>query len=148
MVPPFHVNPSFTITDFWRWWVVIHLWVEQSFEFFAAAISAYLLMALGLVSRPLAERAVYLQLILIFLGGVLGTGHHVYWAGGPGMWVPLGSVFSFIEVMPLVLLILDAMDNYARIKRQQTFRYNAAYTYILGSAFWNSSEPAFSAAAH
>ncbi|HET9149907.1 MAG TPA: nitric oxide reductase, partial [Alphaproteobacteria bacterium] len=42
MIPLFGVNPSFTITDFWRWWVV-HLWVEQSFEFFAAAISAYLL---------------------------------------------------------------------------------------------------------
>jgi len=60
-----------------------HLWVEQSFEFFAAAISAYLLMAVGLVSRQLAERSVYLELILIFLGGVLGTGHHLYWAGPP-----------------------------------------------------------------
>jgi nitric oxide reductase subunit B len=136
MVPPFHVNPSFTITDFWRWWVV-HLWVEQSFEFFAAAISAYLLMGLGLVSRQLAERSVYLELILIFLGGVLGTGHHIYWAGGPGMWVPLGSVFSFIEVLPLVLLILDAMDNYDRIKKEREFRYHAAYLYVLGSAFWN-----------
>ncbi|MET5020564.1 nitric oxide reductase, partial [Burkholderia pseudomallei] len=41
MIPLFGVNPYFTITDFWRWWVVL-LWVEQSFEFFAAAISAYL----------------------------------------------------------------------------------------------------------
>jgi nitric oxide reductase subunit B len=38
MVPLTGVEKSFTITDFWRWWVV-H-WVEQSFEFFAAAISA------------------------------------------------------------------------------------------------------------
>jgi nitric oxide reductase subunit B len=136
MVPLLEVNPSFTITDFWRWWVV-HLWVEQSFEFFAAAISAYLLMALGLVSRQLAERSVYLELILIFLGGVLGTGHHIYWAGGPSMWVPLGSMFSFIEVLPLVLLILDAMDHHDLVERQQGFRYGLAYTYILGSAFWN-----------
>jgi nitric oxide reductase subunit B len=136
MIPLLGVNPSFTITDFWRWWVV-HLWVEQSFEFFAAAISAYLLMALGLVSRQLAERSVYLELILIFLGGVLGTGHHIYWVGGPGMWVPLGSMFSFIEVLPLVLLILDAMDNHDIIQRQQQFRYGLAYIYILGSAFWN-----------
>jgi nitric oxide reductase subunit B len=136
MIPLFGVNPSFTITDFWRWWVV-HLWVEQSFEFFAAAVSAYLLMALGLVSRQLAERSVYLELILIFLGGVLGTGHHLYWAGEPGLWVPLGSMFSFIEVLPLVLLILDAMDHHDAIERQQRFRYGLAYTYILGSAFWN-----------
>jgi nitric oxide reductase subunit B len=136
MIPLFGINPSFTITDFWRWWVV-HLWVEQSFEFFAAAISAYLLMALGLVSRQLAERSVYLELILIFLGGVLGTGHHIYWAGGPGMWVPMGSMFSFIEVLPLVLLILDAMENHDIIQRQRQFRYGLAYTYILGSGFWN-----------
>ncbi len=136
MIPLTSMNPSFTITDFWRWWVV-HLWVEQSFEFFAAAISAYLLMALGLVSRQLAERSVYLELILIFLGGVLGTGHHLYWVGGPGMWVPLGSMFSFIEVLPLVLLILDAMDHHDVIKRQREFRYRLAYTYILGAAFWN-----------
>ncbi len=136
MIPLTGVHPSFTITDFWRWWVV-HLWVEQSFEFFAAAISAYLLMALGLVSRQLAERSVYLELILIFLGGVLGTGHHLYWVGGPGMWVPLGSMFSFIEVLPLVLLILDAMDHHDLIKRQRQFRYGLAYTYVLGAAFWN-----------
>lgn len=136
MIPLFGVNPSFTITDFWRWWVV-HLWVEQSFEFFAAAISAYLLMGLGLVSRQLAERSVYLELILIFLGGVLGTGHHIYWVGGPGMWVPVGSMFSFIAVLPLVLLILDAMEHHRLIRKQQRFRYGLAYTYVLGSAFWN-----------
>jgi Molybdopterin oxidoreductase N-terminal domain/Cytochrome C and Quinol oxidase polypeptide I len=90
----------------WRWWGV-HLWVEQSFEFFAASMSAYLLMAVGLVSRKLAEQPVYFQLILIFLGGVLGTGHHLDWAGGPSMWVPLGSMFSFIEALPLVLLIIE-----------------------------------------
>ncbi len=75
-------------------------------------MSAYLLMAIGLVSRKLAERAVYFELILIFLGGVLGTGHHLYWAGGPSMWVPLGSMFSFIEVLPLVLLVIEAIQQY------------------------------------
>jgi nitric oxide reductase subunit B len=136
MIPLTGVEKSFTITDFWRWWVV-HLWVEQSFEFFAAAISAYLLMAVGLVSRRLAERAVYLELILIFLGGVLGTGHHMYWAGEPGMWVPLGTMFSFIEVLPLVLLILEAIQQRNLIKDHADFKYGLAYTYIIGSAFWN-----------
>jgi nitric oxide reductase subunit B len=136
MIPLTGVNKSFTITDFWRWWVV-HLWVEQSFEFFAAAMSAYLLMAVGLVSRKLAERAVYLELILIFLGGVIGTGHHIYWVGGPGMWVPMGSMFSFIEVIPLVWLILEAMQQHDLIRQQQEFKYRLAYTYIIGAAFWN-----------
>jgi nitric oxide reductase subunit B len=136
MIPLTGIEKSFTITDFWRWWVV-HLWVEQSFEFFAASMSAYLLMGLGLVSRQLAERAVYFELILIFLGGVLGTGHHLYWAGGPSMWVPLGSMFSFIEVLPLVLLIIEAIQQYRLIRTQRTFNYRLAYTYIIGAAFWN-----------
>jgi len=136
MIPLTGVEKSFTISDFWRWWVV-HLWVEQSFEFFAAAISAYLLMALGLVSRRLAERSVYLELILIFLGGVLGTGHHLYWAGEPGMWVPLGSMFSFIEVLPLLLLVIDAIQHHRLIKAAGEFKYGLSYLYVIGAAFWN-----------
>jgi nitric oxide reductase subunit B len=139
MIPLTGIEKSFTLTDFWRWWVV-HLWVEQSFEFFAVAMSAYLLMSLGLVSRKLAERSVYLELILIFMGGVLGTGHHLYWAGGPSMWVPLGTMFSFIEVLPLVLLILEAISQHRAIKAARGdvgFDYGLAYLYILGSAFWN-----------
>ena len=136
MIPLTGIEKSFTISDFWRWWVV-HLWVEQSFEFFAAAMSAYLLMAVGLVSRQLAERSVYLALILIFLGGVLGTGHHLYWAGEPGLWVPMGTMFSFIEVLPLVLLILEAIQQRQLIKDDREFKYGLAYTYIIGAAFWN-----------
>jgi nitric oxide reductase subunit B len=136
MIPLTGVEKSFTISDFWRWGVV-HLWVEQSFEFFAAAISAYLLMAVGLVSRQLAERSVYFELILIFLGGVLGTGHHLYWAGGPELWVPMGSMFSFIEVLPLVLLVMDAIQHRRQIKADPRFKYGLAYTYIVGAAFWN-----------
>ena len=136
MIPLTGIEKSFTIADFWRWWVV-HLWVEQSFEFFAASMSAYLLMAVGLVSRKLAERAVYFELILIFLGGVIGTGHHLYWAGGPSMWVPMGSMFSFIEVLPLVLLIIEAIQQYWLIRSQTAFNYRLAYMYIIGAAFWN-----------
>lgn len=136
MIPLTGIEKSFTITDFWRWWVV-HLWVEQSFEFFAACATAYLLMGTGLVSRGLAERTVFFEAILIFLGGVIGTGHHWYWTGGPDMWVPLGSMFSFIEVLPIALLIIDAIEHQQLIKKQKTFTYHLAYLYIIGAAFWN-----------
>ncbi len=136
MIPLTGIEKSFAITDYWRWWVV-HLWVEQSFEFFAAAMTAYLLMAVGLVSRKLAERSVYLELILIFLGGVLGTGHHLYWVGATSLWVPLGSMFSFIEVLPLVLLVLEAIQQYRLIRKDKEFKYGLAYTYVIGASFWN-----------
>ncbi len=136
MIPLTGIEKSFAITDFWRWWVV-HLWVEQSFEFFAVCMSAYLLMALGLVSRKLAERTVLFETILIFLGGVLGTGHHWYWIGTPDFWLALGSMFSFIEVLPLVLLIIEAINQHTLIQQQKVFHYRLAYTYIIGAAFWN-----------
>ncbi|WP_454780447.1 nitric-oxide reductase large subunit [Legionella sp. WA2022007384] len=136
MIPLTGIEKSFTITDFWRWWVV-HLWVEQSFEFFAACATAYLLMGTGLVSRALAERTMYFETILVFLGGIIGTGHHWYWTGTPDLWVPLGTMFSFIEVLPLVLLIIDSIEHRQLIKRERAFTYNLAYIYILGASFWN-----------
>lgn len=136
MIPLTGIEKSFTITDFWRWWVV-HLWVEQSFEFFAMCSSAYLLMGVGLASRRAVERTVYFEAILIFLGGLIGTGHHWYWTGGPDMWIPLGTMFSFIEVLPLTLLIIDAIEEQQLIKRQKAFSYDLAYLYVLGAAFWN-----------
>ncbi|MBY0378738.1 MAG: cbb3-type cytochrome c oxidase subunit I, partial [Gammaproteobacteria bacterium] len=136
MIPLTGIEKSFTITDFWRWWVV-HLWVEESFEFFAVCVTAYLLMAVGLISRRLAERTVYFEAILIFLGGIIGTGHHWYWIGTPDIWLSLGSMFSFIEVLPLVLLIIEAIEQHSLIRKTTDFPYRLAYLYILGSAFWN-----------
>ncbi|MBX5472815.1 MAG: cbb3-type cytochrome c oxidase subunit I [Acetobacteraceae bacterium] len=136
MIPMTSVAPSFTITDYWRWWVV-HLWVEQSFEFFAVVVTAYLLVAIGLIGRGLAFRTVLFETILIFLGGIIGTGHHWYWVGEPALWVPAGSVFSFIEVLPLLLLVIEAEEQRRLIREAKTFRYGLAYTYIIGAALWN-----------
>lgn len=136
MIPIASPHPSFTITDFWRWWVV-HLWVEWAFELFAAAVTGYFLMALGLVSRQMAERAVLLEWILILLSGILGTGHHMYWAGEPAIWLGVGGVFSFLEVLPLFLLVLEALEQRRRIRAQSGFPYRLAFLYILGSAVWN-----------
>ena len=136
MIPLASPNPSFTITDFWRWWVV-HLWVEWAFELFTAAATGYFLMGLGLVSRQLVERAVLFEWILILGAGILGTGHHLYWAGEPDIWIGVGSMFSFLEVLPLFLLVMEAIDQRRHIAERENFPYKLAYLYILGSAFWN-----------
>ncbi len=136
MIPLAEPNPSFAITDFWRWWVV-HMWVEWAFELFTAAVTGYFLMALGLVSRQLVERAVLFEWILILAGGILGTGHHLYWAGEPDLWIGVGSMFSFLEVLPLILLVMEAIDQRRHIAEQSDFPYHLAYLYILGSTFWN-----------
>jgi nitric oxide reductase subunit B len=46
-------------------------------------------------------------------------------------------MFSFIEVLPLVLLIMEAIQQHRLIRGHAAFNYKVAYTYILGSAFWN-----------
>lgn len=137
MIPLGAPNPSFTITDFWDWWAA-HLWVEWAFELFTTAVTGYFLMALGLVSRQLVERAVLFGWILILGSGILGTGHHVHWAGESGsLWVGVGSMFSLLEVLPLFLLVMEAIEQRRHIAAQQAFPYRLAYLYILGSAFWN-----------
>ncbi|SFU31496.1 nitric-oxide reductase large subunit [Alicyclobacillus macrosporangiidus] len=136
MFPVTWIMNSFTLTDFWRWWVV-HLWVEGTFEFFTVIAGAYLLVALGLVSRKTAERATWFELILVFMGGIVGTGHHMYWVGEPWIWLSLGSMFSFIEVMPLLLMIVEAIDNRRRIQAARDFKHRVALTYIMGAGVWN-----------
>lgn len=136
MIPLTKIHSSFTLTDYWRWWVV-HLWVEWAFELFVAAITGYFLMAVGLVSRRLAERAVLFEWILILGSGILGTGHHLFWAGEPELWLSIGTVFSFLEVLPLFLLILEAIQQYLHLKQNANFPYRLAFLYILGAAFWN-----------
>lgn len=136
MIPLTRIEPSFTINDFWRWWVV-HLWVEWSFELFSAAVTGYFLMAIGLVSRQLAERAVLFEWILILGSGILGTGHHMFWAGEPAIWLSVGGVFSFLEVLPLFLLVLEAISRQQQVKGMHPFPYRVAFTFIVGSVFWN-----------
>jgi nitric oxide reductase subunit B len=136
MIPLTGIDASFTIQDYWRWWVV-HLWVEWAFELFAVAVTAYFLMAIGLVSRALAERVILFEWILILGSGILGTGHHLFWAGEPPVWISTGSVFSFLEVLPLYLLVLEAIDQRQRIAGKKAFSFHLAFLFILGSAFWN-----------
>jgi len=42
-------------------------------------------------------------------------------------------MFSFIEVLPLVLLIIEAIGQYRLIRAHEAFNYTLAYTYIIGS---------------
>ncbi|MCY0884334.1 MAG: cbb3-type cytochrome c oxidase subunit I, partial [Firmicutes bacterium] len=136
MFPVTWIMNSFTLTDFWRWWVV-HLWVEGTFEFFAVVVTAYLLMAWGFISRRNAENLTYFEIILIFLGGIVGTGHHMYWIGEPWIWLSLGSMFSFLEVLPLILLVVDTVEQARIMRRQGSFPHRVGYLYLQGSAFWN-----------
>ena len=87
----------FTITDYWRFWVV-HLWVEDFLELFTTVMVAYMFVLLGVVRERVALLVVLLDIILYSVGGVIGTMHHLYFSGAPAENMALGAVFSALEV--------------------------------------------------
>jgi nitric oxide reductase subunit B len=130
-------NTHISIMEYWRWWVV-HLWVEGVFEVFATAIVSALLVRMGLVRVSVATTSVLVATIIFLGGGVLGTFHHLYWSGTPVGVVALGSVFSALEVVPLVVVGFEA---YSRGKHEGLFEWQAAYRWpfmFFGSVLvWN-----------
>ena len=134
----FGSTTHFTVVDTWRFWI-IHLWVEGFFELFVTVIVAITFYELKLVSRATALRAVYLDVILIFGGGLIGTGHHWYFTGQSELNMALASAFSALEVVPLTLLTLDAWD-FVRVTRAETgapIRHQWAAYFLLAVGFWN-----------
>jgi len=116
-------NTHISIMEYWRWWVV-HLWVEGVFEVFATAIVSALLVRMGLVRASVATTSVLVATIIFLGGGVLGTFHHLYWSGTPIGVIALGSVFSALEVVPLLVVGFEA---YSRAKHDDLFAWQRPY---------------------
>ncbi|MCB1018570.1 MAG: nitric-oxide reductase large subunit [Planctomycetes bacterium] len=126
-----------TMADYWRWWV-IHLWVEGMFEVFAVVVLGILLVNMGLVTRRSASRALKFQLAVLLGSGIIGIGHHYYWIGAGEAWMAMGSVFSALEVIPLSLLAVEAVEQWVIIKRGgHAFPYRHVFLFLMAVAFWN-----------
>jgi nitric oxide reductase subunit B len=126
--------------EYWRWWVV-HLWVEGFFEVFATVVIAFLLTRLKLLSVVTATRAVLFSTVVFLSGGIIGTFHHLYFAGTPNIVIALGSVFSALEVVPLVLIGFEAWENIRLSRSREQSLWVAAYKwpiyFFVAVAFWN-----------
>jgi nitric oxide reductase subunit B len=126
--------------EYWRWWVV-HLWVEGFFEVFATVVIAFLLTRLKLLSVPTATRAVMFSTVVFLSGGIIGTFHHLYFAGTPNVVLGLGAVFSALEVVPLVLIGFEAWENIRLARSREQHVWVAAYKwpiyFFVAVAFWN-----------
>ncbi|MGA2620639.1 MAG: cbb3-type cytochrome c oxidase subunit I [Thermoguttaceae bacterium] len=126
-----------TVADYWRWFVV-HIWVESIFEFFGVAVISLFLVTLGLVSARSALRVAYLTAVLVFLGGIPGTAHHYFWYGGPSFWLAIGGVFSSLEPIPLILLVVRAWMEYRSIREEgRQFPYRWPLYFLTASSVWN-----------
>ena len=137
MMPLHKVMPNYTVDDYYRWWVV-HLWVELTFELFAAGVLAYVSVALGLVPRKTAERVMLFELTLVIASGTLGVGHHYWWQGLDEYWIAIGGLFSALEPLPLVLLMIEAIRERRHIAALgRKFDFGVPFMWLAGSAFLN-----------
>jgi nitric oxide reductase subunit B len=137
MMPIHQIHPNFTVDDYYRWWV-IHLWVELTFELFAAGVIAFFTVSLGLISQKTAVRVMLFELLLIMLSGTLGVGHHYWWQGLDEYWIAIGGIFSALEPLPLALMIIEAMKNKKeKIHSGETFLFSTVFMWIAGSAVLN-----------
>ena len=126
-----------SVAEYWRWWVV-HLWVEGFFEVFATTVIAFLLVKLGLLNVKRATAGALFATIIYLLGGIIGTFHHLYFAGAPMSIIALGASFSALEVVPLVLMGGEAWHNYKLTRANEWIRkYKWAIYSFIAVAFWN-----------
>ncbi len=131
-------HTHYSMIEYWRWWLV-HLWVEGFFEVFATAVVALIFTNLGLIRAASANRAIIAETIVFLFGGILGTLHHLYWTGTPTSVIAVGSVFSALEVVPLTLIGLEALQTY---RRSKAVPWLGAYKWVILSfvavGFWNT----------
>jgi nitric oxide reductase subunit B len=126
-----------SIVEYWRWWVV-HLWVEGFFEVFATTVIAFVFMRLNLIRPGLAAAAALLSATIFLAGGIIGTCHHLYFSGTPTVALAWGSVFSALEVVPLMLVGFDAVEDLRRSHSSVWVqRYKWPIYFFVSVAFWN-----------
>jgi len=134
---------NYSTVDTWRFWI-IHLWVEGFFEVFATVMVAIMFYKLGLVAKQTATRIIYLDAVLFLGAGILGTGHHWYWNGQTSVSMAISASFSAMEVVPLILLTLEASD-FARLMRSKTdsdgnkidFPHKWTFYFLIAVGIWN-----------
>lgn len=137
---------NFVIADFWRW-MVVHMWAEAFFEVFTTVLIGYFMVVMGLVSKEAATRVIYLATLLFLGSGLLGISHNFYWNAKPVFTMALGSVFSTLQVVPLVLLTLEAWrfsklpqsieEGYKKRNPGSRFGFGEVFLFLLAVNFWN-----------
>lgn len=104
---------NLSVDSFFRWWVV-HLWVEGVWELIMGGILAYLLIKITGVDREVIEKWLYVVVGLTFISGILGTGHHYYYTGGPSYWLMVGGIFSALEPLAFLAMTVFAVQMYRK----------------------------------
>ena len=124
-------NPENLARDKYYWWWVVHLWVEGVWELIMGSMLAFVLIKITGVDREVIEKWLYVIIVMALITGIIGTGHHYFWIGAPGVWLWLGSIFSALEPLPFFAMVLFAFNMVRRRRRQHPNR--AAGLWALGT---------------
>ncbi len=128
--------------DYYYWWWVIHLWVEGAWELIAASLMAFVLLKITGVDRQVIEKWLYVEVALVLITGIIGTGHHYYWIGTPNYWLWWGGIFSALEPLPILFMVFDTLNHVRHRKLQVTNRLalywavGCAIFHFIGAGVW------------
>jgi nitric oxide reductase subunit B len=125
---------NMSVDLFWWWWLV-HLWVEGTWEVLIGCIMALALMQLLGTSRRIVETWLYIEVALVLGTGILGLGHHYFWIGTPQYWLAIGGLFSALEPLPLLGMVVHAVYD-AGTHHMKTSNKPALY-WMMAEAFGN-----------
>lgn len=125
---------NISLDQYWWWWV-IHLWVEATWEVLVGAIMAYGLMRTLGVRRKIVTTWLYIEVALMFGAGILGLGHHYFWIGTPQYWFGIGGLFSALEPVPLVAMVVHAVYDSGVHKMKNS--NHPALAWLIAHAFGN-----------
>jgi nitric oxide reductase subunit B len=129
-------------TQYFWWWWVIHLWVEGAWELITGAIMAFMLMKLTGVDREVVEKWLYVEIGLVLFTGIVGTGHHYYWIGTPSYWFWWGGIFSALEPLPILFMVIDTLRSVRERKVEIANRValywavGCAVMHFFGAGVW------------
>jgi len=135
-------NPENLARDKYYWWWVVHLWVEGVWELIMGSMLAFVLIKITGVDREVVEKWLYVIIGMALITGIIGTGHHYFWIGAPGVWLWLGSIFSALEPLPFFAMVLFAWNMMNRRRRQHPNRaasywaIGTTVTAFLGAGVW------------
>ena len=126
---PFYRNLA---VDWYYWWWVIHLWVEGAWELVTAALVAFMIIQLTGIERRVIEKRLYVELGLFLFTGIAGTGHHYYWVAAPHYWLWIGAIFSSLEPLPVLLMLVDTWRHMHESRRP--LRPRLTWVFLFGMA--------------
>ena len=125
---------NLAVDQYWWWWLV-HFWVEATWEVVIGVIIALVLMQLLRTSRAIVETWLYIEVALVLATGVLGIGHHYFWIGAPKYWLGIGGLFSALEPLPLLGMVVHAV--YDAGEHRMTTTNRPAMYWMMAEAFGN-----------